>query len=311
MQHHSTPPLTRGPASLCTLPASGNSNTIELYNPSPGWGKHDGRGWKTINGAINEAKELSTCLIMNSRLWGRYSVGVTIYVNATLSEDEVKSLWAFVSRNLDRAGVIAFWRREVTPANRVHYHMLLASRHAQDELDATIEAAFPANYRSKQGVRRRFTVAYRFEDDKKAARYVTKARVKGYVNGRWVDDYYAYVGKRTFFFPHVKLRTVGVIGPFWKEKKADLWKKVILHERELAKRITPQLEAEAEELCEAFGPVFKLNDVIRHLAEVEMAYERRVAQQPQVAPPQHRQTPPVIVNVTLPTGVTVNAPVIR
>jgi hypothetical protein len=283
-----------------------------LYNPSPKWGKHDGRGWKSINGAINEAKELTTCLLMNARLWGGYSVGVTVNILAVLPEDEVKSLWAFVCRNLKRAGVIAFWRREVTADHRVHYHMLVASRHDEQELDAIIEAAFPAHYRSKsKQAKRRITIAYRYDADKKAARYITKAKVAGYTKaGKWVDDYYRF--KRSFFLPAVKLRTVGEIGSFWKEKKEDLWKKVIKHEREVAAKVTPQLEDEAEELYDVFGPTFTVKSLIRHLAEVEIAHDKRVARLKllQTRSPVG-MTPPVIVKVTLPSGITIHAPVIQ
>lgn len=282
-----------------------------LYNPSPKWGKHDGRGWKTINGAINEGKELSTCLLMNARLWGGYSVGVTVAVLAVLPESEVKSLWSFVCRNLDRAGVIAFWRREVTPDHKVHYHLLLASHHVEKELDAIIETAFPESYRSKRGSRRGFTLAFRYDDDKKAANYVTKARVRGYTKaGKWVDDYYRY--KRSFFLPHVKLRAVGKIGAFWKEKKEDLWRKVIKHEREIAAKVTPRLEAEAQDIHDALGPTFTLESLIRHLAEVEIAHDKRVARLKllQTSSPV-RMTPPVIVKVTLPNGITIHAPVIQ
>lgn len=282
-----------------------------LYNPSPRWGKHDGRGWKTINGAINEGKELSTCLLMNAHLWGGYSVGVTVAVWAVLPEAEVKSLWSFVCRNLDRAGVIAFWRREVTPDHKVHYHMLLASHHVEKELDAIIETAFPASYRSKRGSHRGFTLAFRYDKDKKAANYVTKARVRGYTKaGKWVDDYYRY--KRNLFLPQVKLRAVGKIGDFWKEKKEDLWKKVIKHEREIAAKVTPQLVAEAEDVYNAFGPTFTLPDLIRHLAEVEIAYDRRMARLKLLRTTSPAlKTPPVIVKVTLPSGIIISAPVIQ
>ncbi len=285
---------------------------MKLYNPSPKWGKHDGRGWKSINGAINEAKELTTCLLMNARLWDGYSVGVTVNILEVLPEDEVKNLWAFVCRNLKRAGVIAFWRREVTPNHRVHYHLLLASRHDERELDAIIEAAFPTRYRSTpKKSKRKITVAFRYDADKKAARYITKARVPGYTKaGKWVEDYYRF--KRSFFLPHVKLRTVGEIGQFWKEKKEDLWKKVIKHEREIAAKVTPQLEAEAEDIHDALGPTFTVMSLIRHLAEVEIAHDKRVARLKllQTSSPV-RITPPVIVKVTLPSGITIHAPVIQ
>lgn len=281
-----------------------------LYNPKPRWGKIDGRGWKTINGAINEAHELSTCLGMNARLWGGFSVGVTVHINATLPEQEVKSLWAFVCRNLKRAGIVAFWRREVSPNHRVHYHLLLVTRHAEDELDALIEEAFPESYRSRPGqARRKITVAFRYDNDRKAANYVTKAKVPGYTEaGGWVKDYYRF--KRTFFLPHVKLRAVGVIGPFWRVKKEDLWKEVIQHERDLEKKVTPQLIAEAEDILEAFGPILPLPALIRHLAKVELADDKRTARLKPLTAPVSTKTPPVIVSVTLPCGTTVNAPVI-
>ncbi len=248
---------------------------------------------------------------MNARQWGGYSVGVTVNILAVLPEDEVKNLWSFVCRNLKRAGAIAFWRREVTPDHRVHYHLLFASRHVESELDSMIEAAFPAPYRSQPKLaKRKITLAFRYDDDKKAARYVTKARVKGYTKaGKWVEDYYRF--KRSFFLPGVKLRTVGEIGPFWKEKKEDLWKKVIKHEREIAAKVTPQLELEAEEIHDALGPTFTMKALIRHLAEVEIANDKRVARlAPLQSSPPPPKTPPVIVQVTLPSGISINAPVI-
>lgn len=236
---------------------------------------------------------------------------MTVNILAVLPEAEVKSLWSFVCRNLKRAGAIAFWRREVTPDHRVHYHLLFASRHVEAELDAMIEAAFPAPYRSRpKQAKRKITVAFRYEDDKKAARYITKARVPGYTKaGKWVQDYYRF--KRSFFLPAVTLRTVGEIGDFWKEKREDLWKKVIEHEREIAAKVTPQLEFEAEEIHDALGPTFTMEALIRHLAEVEIAHDKRVARLTilQSSPPPPK-TPPVIVQVTLPNGTSISAPVI-
>jgi hypothetical protein len=309
MQLHSTPTPTAGPASVCSSTGNANPSTIRLYNPMPSLGKFDGRGWKTINGAKNEAHELSICLCMNASLWGGYAWDVTIYVHRTLDENDVKKLWAFVARNLDRAGVVAFWRREVTPTHRVHYHLMVASPFKKDALADAINHAFPAGYRAG---RKAFRMCIKTaKDTKVTARYILKAKVAGISRrtGKPSKDLYAY--KRHLFLPHVRMKMVGVIGPFWKEKKEDLWKKVIQRERDLAAKVTPQLIAEAEDVHEALGPVFALPDLIRHLAAVEIAYDKKMARLKAQAAGLSEKTIPVIISVTLPNGTTINAPVIK
>ncbi len=136
------------------------SRNPQLYNPNPPLGKHDARGWKTLNGAINEAEELTSCLMANAFLWGGtsgYSWFVTVYIHRTLNEQEVKDLWTHVTDNLSADGMVAFWKREVTPSDRVHYHLAVVGTMKEIDLKDMIVRAFPKSYRPK-GQRRQFTI---------------------------------------------------------------------------------------------------------------------------------------------------------
>ena len=186
----------------------------QLYNPNPPLGKHDARGWKTVNGAINEAKELTSCLMTNALLWGGpagYSWFATVYIHRTLNEQEVQALWTDVTDNLREDDLIALWKREVTPSDRVHYHLIIVSAVQENELRDMIFRAFPVSYRPR-GQRRLFSIcpdkADNYKDTAVSCAYIAKKRIagvlkKGKNKGLMVNDIYKH--KRHLFQSHVKL----------------------------------------------------------------------------------------------------------
>ena len=65
------------------------------------------KSWtETVQGYLNEAKNLTMCLIRNRELAKRpYTMFLTIYVDVTMQPKAINDWWKMVARNLQRKGV--------------------------------------------------------------------------------------------------------------------------------------------------------------------------------------------------------------
>lgn len=193
------------------------------------------KGWtETLEGYINEAKQLTQCILQNRLLLKRpYAWAVHINHNEELPPELVASIWKRACRTLRKRGVVPLWVREANRLNKVHYHLIVKDPITKKTLKGAIDEAMPPRHLAKW--------RKRIEDihsEWHLAHYVTKAVVSGYVRGRKVPD--LYYRKRLLFRPSIKFKKYGVIGKFWVENnsKESLWQGVIATE----KRISEGLE---------------------------------------------------------------------
>src|SRR5262245_11009164 len=80
------------------------------------------KGWtNTLDGYLYEANKLARCIIRNRC---HYPWEMSINIEAELTIDEHKKLWAKACRVLKKRGMIALWIREPSATNRIHYHLI-------------------------------------------------------------------------------------------------------------------------------------------------------------------------------------------
>src|SRR5690606_22295191 len=105
--------------------------TDEIFQKNPPFSKPSqfiAKGWTdSIEGYVNEAKKLATCIINNRRAGRQYPWFLTIYIRAMLSPNQITAQWTKVCRNLRSHGIVAIWVREPTKAGKVHYHLLVCN----------------------------------------------------------------------------------------------------------------------------------------------------------------------------------------
>lgn len=212
----------------------------KIYQKKPIWtqpSSHKLKSWTgTVEGYLNEAKKLTTCLFQNRKLAKEpYTWFVTIYMDVVMDPKAVNDWWKRAVRNLQRSGVVALWVREPTRTNKVHYHLLLRSEHTQRQLINIIESSLPdrklgrwhKNIKPVEG------------SDWRLLHYISKARTAGKTkSGRFVKD--LYIKKRLLFKSGLGIRKHGTIGAFWVTSKEALWSDV----KEKEKRIADGLATE-------------------------------------------------------------------
>lgn len=219
----------------------------QLFQDEPEYGKRicgrEPHGWTTLRGYWREASKQCQLLDLNRSLRGKlYTWGVSLNIEHALEIAEVKRVWEHVSRELRRRDVVAFWVREPSPANHCNYHLLIASDHTKLELRDAIDASIPDG------------IQYHKQIDAIASqwsytRYIVKAKVRGYVGGKFRLDRYA--DKRLLFIKKSGLQKHGIIGSFWVRPKGELWQTVIAREKRIADGLTsPEVRAEVERLYE-------------------------------------------------------------
>lgn len=221
------------------------------------------KGWtETIVGYMNEADKLSRCILRNAALMKRpYTWELTINVEVELKPKEITDLWTKVCRKLKKHGVVALWVREPSLSNHCNYHLIVSSDQTKIELERAVEASMPDRSSVK------WHKHIKAIDDQYAyTRYMTKAKIKGYVNGKQVGDFYE--NKRLMFRPHLKLRKVGTVGNFWIKSKAKLWQDI----RDLEQKITegkdkPNIRRLAKYLHELVGGFIPLKYIERMYGE--------------------------------------------
>jgi len=203
-----------------------------LYQENPTFNKpsiYKAKGWtETVEGYLNEAKQLAVCLLRNRHLMRTpYTWFLTINFESVLSPSQIKKTWEEVCRKLRSKRIVALWVREVSRSNKVHYHLLLRNSIHRPALEAIVADCLPdrealPTHTKLQVVNREWRLVH----------YLPKAKIAGFRHGEPVEDYYA--DKRLLFLPNLGLKKFGTIGSFWERPKKVLWQKVIEEERRIS-----------------------------------------------------------------------------
>lgn len=191
------------------------------------------KGWtSTVAGYIEEAKQLTTCILRNKKLARTsYTYHVTINFESVLTPARVVSHWTKICRALRSKGISAIWIREPNETNKVHHHLIVRNQISEFALKQIVNNTMPSRadfpwHMKVQAINDIWQLAY----------YVTKAKVAGYVNRRRIVDYYR--DKRLLFLPNLGLKKYGTIGAFWVKPKKAIWEDI----RRVEKRIADGLE---------------------------------------------------------------------
>jgi hypothetical protein len=247
--------------------------TRKLFQSTPKLGDPERHGfnWKTLHGFLTAAKRLVGQLLANERLAGkRYIYDGTINVLADLDVDQIRKVWAKISRKLKAVGMVAIYVREVSRyTNRVGYHLVI--RECPQHLLDKDAKALKAVVRSVCA----YKLNMQFEPIRSSyswANYILKAEVKGKdrktppaddtddvdeilarpAQDDTVEDVYA--GKRVLFADDVNLSKHGDIGPFWVKKRADLDKEFKSNRKAVKEAMQlPEIEGAANRLADITG----------------------------------------------------------
>ena len=234
----------------------------KIFQQKPLWSKSSNfklKSWtETVQGYLNEAQKLTTCLIRNRELARQpYTWFLTIYVDVIMKPKAINDWWRQASRNLHRNGVVALWVREPTRTNKVHYHLLLRSTHSRDDLETIIEKSLPSRtlgrwHKNFKPVKKR---------DGRLLRYITKAKTSGKTKAKvYVADLYRK--KRLLFKSGIGIRKVGTIGKFWFKSRESIWKDVVAQEKRisegLAKKNIKRLAQHAYEFVGGYVPLTQI-----------------------------------------------------
>lgn len=237
------------------------SAEAQIFQADPPDGHTLSRGWKNRHGYAREAKELATCLRINSRLRGvKYPLEGVIKFTGEMSAEEHKQLWKAFTKNLRRRGVTAFWIREPSRNNRVHTHLILTAPDEDAAAREAMEGACPPAYRDRL---RLHVAVIRSQHD--LIHYICKSRVAGYdaATGQRTHDKHA--AKRLMFNDNVKLDKYGCIGAFWAKPKAKIWASVVKRERGISLH-APAVYDDAEKLHRLVEAEVSFKYVLRSLA---------------------------------------------
>jgi hypothetical protein len=237
----------------------------KIYQKKPLWSQpavHKLKSWtETVEGYLNEAKKLTNCLFRNRKLAREpYTWFVTIYVDVVMEPKAINEWWKKAVRNLQRKGVVALWVREPTSTNKVHYHLLLRSRHSKSQLVNIIEESLPSrglgrwhkNIKPVDG------------SDWRLLHYITKAKTAGETkSGKYVTDLYR--SKRLLFKRGLGIRKHGTIGAFWVKSKEGIWRDVQAKEKRIAEGLAQKnVKRLAEYAYEFMGGTVPLRKIERN-----------------------------------------------
>lgn len=226
--------------------------------PSP----HKPKSWtESVEGYLNEAKKLTTCLIRNRIAINHpYTWFLTIYVDAFMAPKDVNLWWRRVARKLHRNGLVALWVREPTRSNKVHYHLIVRSSHTEVKLVQIVEQSLPP----RKEARWHKNLQPIDGSDWRLLHYVTKAKIGGKDRkGNVLPDLYAQ--KRLLFQPNLGIRKVGTIGKFWHRGKASLWQEVKAHEQRISDGLTVEIKWLAIYVHDLVGGALPLRQIERRL----------------------------------------------
>ena len=219
------------------------------------------KSWtETVVGYINEANELSQCILRNRRLMRRgYAWFVTINIEAVLTPEEITALWTKAKRKLEARGVIAIWVREPSRSNHCNYHLIVREGMTKAQLEQVIEDSLPprreiAYHKQVERVKDQFSLPY----------YITKGKMRGTVDGHVVPD--GYADKRLLFKPNLGLRKYGTIGPFWVKPRKQLWEEIKALEKKIAEGLGQAgMPSLVRHFHEMFGETVPLRKIERSL----------------------------------------------
>jgi len=243
------------------------SNPVQiLYQEDPDYFKkspHKLKGWtETVIGYCNEAEKLAQLLQRNKVLMKRpYTWAMSINIEAALSPAEITALWKKVCRKLEAKNVVALWVREPSRSNHCNYHLLVKNELSKLELEDAIEEAMP-----ERGDIRWHKQVHPIESQFQYIRYITKAKTKAFVNGKFILDRYA--DKRLLFHPNLGLHKVGTIGAFWEKERGLMWKDIQAIEKQIGDALAnPDLGKLARQLHALVGQDVPLKKIERSLGE--------------------------------------------
>jgi len=113
--------------------------------------QYPAKSWTdTVEGYLNEAKQLTMCILRNRRLMRRpYTWLVTINFEVELEPSRIATLWTKISRKMREQGVVAIWVREPSRANKVHHHLLLRNPIDRANLERIVEESMPSRKQVK------------------------------------------------------------------------------------------------------------------------------------------------------------------
>jgi hypothetical protein len=239
-----------------------SSQIIQIYQDDPPeWRKQSFRlkGWTdTISGYEHEADKLSRCILRNRKLMGRnYTWAVAINIEKELSPADITSVWTKVCRKLREKGIVALWVREPSRSNRCNYHLVVKNDITRVALGDAFEKSMPD--RSELPYHKHIRP---IDSQYHYARYITKAKTRGYVRGRQVADKYG--NKRLLFQPRLNLRKYDRIGDFWVKPKSRLWQDIIDIEKQIAEGLEkPNIKRLAKYVYEMLGEYVPLHKIER------------------------------------------------
>jgi hypothetical protein len=219
------------------------------------------KGWTdTILGYKREARQLTLCLLRNRKLAKRpYQWFVTINIEVEMDAKQTTAIWTNTCRNLRRKGIVAFWIREPTRSNKVHYHLIVSSPTSRTALARAIKEAMPP--RNVVGWHKSIR---RINDEYMLCHYVTKAEIAGFDRrtGRPIKDRFAK--KRLLFRPNLKLRKHGTIGDFWVKPARLIWQDFQNTEKRIAKGLDDhRVRKIVEHVYELVGDLVPLQHIKR------------------------------------------------
>lgn len=248
-----------------------HSHDPRLFQIEPEYGRRTRfapKGWTTLLGYWREAGKLCQLLDLNRKLRQKsYPWAVNINIHHVLEAAAVGRLWSQVCRGLRSHDVASLWVREPSRTGHVNYHSLLTSDHTADELHRAVHASVPSGIEYHHHVK---PVRYQW----RYPRYITKAKVSGYVGGKYTTDKYA--SKRLLFTKEFGLNKYGHIGSFWVRTKGDLWRTIIAREQRVAEGLDATGVRQAvERWYTYFG-----GDVPRWQIERSFGYHRTTLQPP-------------------------------
>ena len=211
-----------------------------LFQKSPAQGDkiNHGFNWCTIEGQKAAGRRLVGQAIANEQLIGKpYAHVGTIKVLKELSVKEIKTLWGQISRALRKAGCEYLWIIEVTPSNKIDWHLVF--RDAPADLMKSRGRKLKARIKAKTSV----PLNIQFAPFKKKSRswlnYICKAKINGTrehkpISSDDVDDVAnsntttfisdLYEAKRVLFLPKIGLNKYGATEGFWEASPAELTK---------------------------------------------------------------------------------------
>ena len=242
-----------------------SKNDNGLYQKKPIFSKPSNfklKSWtETVEGFINEANQLTRCILRNRRLMNRpYTWHLTVNIEVKMLPKDIAGLWTKVCRKLNARKIEALWVREPTRSGKVHYHVIIKNPISKTALERTLKECMPS--RKEIGWHKRMQPV---TDGWQLAHYITKAKIAGYVKGQLVADYYQW--KRLLFKPKLSIKKFGTIGSFWEKPKKKMWADIVAVEKRIGEGMKRrEVRKLARHIYEMFGETIPLKKIERSIS---------------------------------------------